>query len=149
MNTNCNCKEYWISIKNGGKNNNGKYQISSKGNLISICRNGKIKLLKKTSLNNNYQKNAFGLIHRTVGKYFINNGKDFKGLDIDHIDTNKTNNCVCNLRICTHKENSNNPLTLNKFKGKNNPMFGKKHTEESKNKMRKKKTRVKTIIEEI
>lgn len=51
-------------------------------------------------------------VHRLVAESFLHkeNGKEY----IDHIDTNKTNNAVSNLRWVTAKENSNNPLTLKK-----------------------------------
>lgn len=53
---------------------------------------------------------------------------------IDHINTIRTDNRVCNLRWCTHKENMNNPLTVEKIRkskvGANNPNFGKVYTEE-------------------
>lgn len=35
---------------------------------------------------------------------------------VDHIDTNKKNNCVENLRWASYKENSNNPLTIEHHK---------------------------------
>ena len=115
----CNCEETWKEFI-GGKNNNRKYKISSKGQVISFNKNGNGKLLKPTLNNSGYQINYLDLIHRLVCKYFINNGKDFKDLEVDHIDTDRLHNCICNLRICTHKENSNNPLTKIKMKGNTN-----------------------------
>lgn len=53
-------------------------------------------------------------IHRLVANAFIPNPENKPC--IDHMDTNIRNNCVKNLRWCTHKENSNNPLTLQKRK---------------------------------
>jgi hypothetical protein len=49
-------------------------------------------------------------IHRLVALAFIPNPNNYD--QIDHIDTNKFNNNVCNLRWCTCKENINNPITL-------------------------------------
>ena len=39
----------------------------------------------------------------------------FEGAEIDHKDTNPMNNNPSNLKWVTHKENINNPLTLNKI----------------------------------
>jgi len=39
-------------------------------------------------------------------------GKLPKGLEVDHINTDGTDNYLLNLRICTHLENMQNPLTV-------------------------------------
>ena len=48
-------------------------------------------------------------IHRMIAEAFIPNPENYPY--IDHIDTNKHNNAIFNLRWCTAKGNSNNPLT--------------------------------------
>lgn len=53
------------------------------------------------------------LVHRLVAKAFI--PKPPGATDVDHIDGDKTNNRIENLRWVSHKENCNNPNT--KWKG--------------------------------
>lgn len=45
-------------------------------------------------------------IHRLIGEYYIDNPNNAPC--IDHIDQNKLNNSIDNLRWVTHKENMNN-----------------------------------------
>ena len=52
--------------------------------------------------------------HRLVAEAFIPNPNNLP--EVDHIDTNKDNNCVDNLRWVTHSENHLNPLTVKKKK---------------------------------
>lgn len=70
-------------------------------------------------------------VHRLVAEAFIPNpeNKQF----IDHIDTNRSNNNVNNLRWCTQSENNHNPLTLKRI-SKNITDYNKseKHTEDMK-----------------
>lgn len=58
--------------------------------------------------------NEFGrkhlLVHRLVAKAFVDNPRELD--EVDHIDTNKDNNCAENLRWCTHSENHLNCLTV-------------------------------------
>ncbi len=106
-------------------------------------------------------------IYITIAKLFPEIcGEWYNGCEVDHIDTDRFNNRADNLRVCTPKENMNNPLTKehcsmamkkrikdgvyksvqNKLKGRTawnkgikgegNPMYGKHHSEESKQKMR-------------
>ena len=51
--------------------------------------------------------------HRVIWYYF--NGEIPTGLQIDHIDCNRKNNRLDNLRLVTPKENINNPLTRKKM----------------------------------
>ena len=58
-------------------------------------------------------------VHRLLMIAFVPNPENKRA--IDHIDTNKLNNNLDNLRWCTDKENSNNPITLekNRINGRN------------------------------
>ena len=56
-------------------------------------------------------------IHRLVAEAFIPNPNNLP--EIDHIDTDKTNNVWTNLRWVDRKENLNNPITIERFKESN------------------------------
>lgn len=53
---------------------------------------------------------------------------------VDHIDTNRSNNCAWNLRWCTAKGNAQNPISRKHWsdskRGPKNPNYGKVYTEE-------------------
>lgn len=103
------------------------YMISSYGRLYSVhrkCASGKGYCIVKGGKIKKPQKNKDGylkvqlvkdyktknhFIHRLVATAFIPNPLNLP--TIDHIDTNKVNNNVSNLKWCTRKDNSNNILT--------------------------------------
>lgn len=100
------------------------YMVSNMGNVKSLNYNGtgKEKILKQcknskgylnvTLVNNDGKKNY--LVHRLVAIAFIPNSKPKLKKQIDHINTDKTDNRVENLRWATALENSNNPITFEK-----------------------------------
>lgn len=106
----------------------GLYMISSLGRIVSIERtilqkNGIQRILKQTILKKGMSKGGYEtallhnthtrkllLIHRLVAIAFIPN-LDNKPC-VDHIDRNRSNNVVSNLRWCTYSENMKNPLSL-------------------------------------
>lgn len=95
----------------------GLYQVSNYGNVKSILYN---KILKscwrnskkeyKTVYLSNCNKRKTFSIHRLVAAAFIPNPNNKPC--VDHIDGNRLNNHVDNLRWATHLENNNNPITL-------------------------------------
>lgn len=102
-----------------GNSNASKEKILKPGangkgySFINLCKDGKAK---------NYH------IHRLVLMAF-NPVENMENLEVDHIDTNPSNNILENLRWTTHKENCNNSLSKIKYikskKGENNPNYGK------------------------
>lgn len=110
-----------------------RYQISNLGNLksndylIHYC-NGKTELRKgtvrKANISNGYR--TFLLVKETgekrinmkasrmVARAFIPNPENKPC--VDHIDTNKLNDSVCNLRWVTHSENNLNPITRERYR---------------------------------
>lgn len=106
----------------------GKYKVSNLGNVISLNYNKtkKAQVLRPrlTAQGRYYRVILSGgkcySIHRLVAMVFL---PDYtEDLEVDHIDTNTFNNRADNLRMCTRKENMNNPLTrakLSKAKKKN------------------------------
>jgi hypothetical protein len=103
----------------------GYYQVSSLGNVRSLdrvilCKNGVAKKRKGQMLvpRKCGDYNAVQIcgdnqyIHLLVARAFPEIcGEWFDGCQVDHLDTNKLNNVASNLRVCTEKENHNNPLT--------------------------------------
>lgn len=61
-------------------------------------------------------------IHTLVAKAFPEIcGEWFDGAEVDHLNTIKTDNRAINLKWVTHKENANNPLTIEHKKKTKSP----------------------------
>ena len=94
------------------------YKIDTEGSVWSMnYRNlGRIEKLKPKRLQTGYlyvdlhkdKKIKRFLVHRLVASHFIG---EIEGKVIDHLNCKPDDNRVENLRICSTKENNNNPLT--------------------------------------
>lgn len=88
---------------------NGLYEANENGEI----RNASTKrILKPTLINSGYQQirlkeQSSTLVHRLIAETFIPNPENKP--EIDHIDGNRTNNAVSNLRWVTKSENLKNP----------------------------------------
>lgn len=137
-----------------------RYSISTKGNIISNVYGTPRRLHPVIDSRGYYyvriRSKAYS-VHRLVALTFI--PTDNTSLHIDHIDGNRLNNDVSNLRWCTQKENNNNPITRARISASNigskrtleqrkrmseaqqkaKPMLGKKHSKETLEKFEKRK----------
>lgn len=127
----------------------GLYEVSNLGNIYSIKLKRNVGYGNKegyitVSLTKNNERREY-LAHRIVAEAFIPNPENKPC--VDHVDTNRKNNRVDNLRWCTYAENNANPITRLKslseenrkktserFKG-NQYAKGTKHTDEWKKRM--------------
>lgn len=120
---NINMSEIWKVYK---KTQRTAWEVSNYGN---VKKNGE---LHECSINcSGYKMIAHICLHKAVAELFIPNPENKP--EIDHIDTDKLNNHIDNLRWCTRKENNNNPLTKQKM---SEAKKGKPRSEETKKNMK-------------
>ena len=121
-----------------------RYSISSRGEIKSFI-NGRERLLKPVLDNRGYYmvriKSKAYNIHRLVALTFI--PTDDTTLHIDHIDGNKLNNHIANLRWCTQRENNNNPITRARISQR---LTGSKRTPEQRERMKAAQQKAKPML---
>lgn len=99
----------------------GSYQVSNYGRIRNAKRNRLIKLCITytgyyVAYIRGYNSTNVALsVHRAVAKAFLPPPEREDQTCIDHIDCNRLNNRIENLRWVSYKENSRNPSTLNKI----------------------------------
>jgi hypothetical protein len=93
------------------KDYEGLYKINREGDIFSVRKN---KILKQRVGNRGYKmvglyknkQEKLYLIHRLLCIQFLENTENKSC--VDHIDRNRQNNCLDNLRWATHSENMRN-----------------------------------------
>ena len=99
-----------------------QYEVSNLGNVRN--KNTKV-VLSQEDTGNGYlcvglqiDKGVYKKtrVHRMVAMAFLEFQRTEERNEVDHINGNKSDNSVDNLRWCTHKENMNNPVTVRKIR---------------------------------
>ena len=99
-----------------------QYEVSNLGNVRN--KNTKV-VLSQEDTGNGYlcvglqiDKGVYKKtrVHRMVAMTFLEFQRTEERNEVDHINGNKSDNSVDNLRWCTHKENMNNPITRRKIR---------------------------------
>lgn len=109
--------EIWEEIEG----TDGNYYVSNYGRVWSRVR-GIIGHKNGMGYYEAFINGKHYLVHRLVAKAFIPNPHNYP--EIDHIDTDITNNVWTNLRWTDRKGNQNNPITIEKFKALGRSNFG-------------------------
>ena len=113
------------------------YEIYEDGTIISVERKSKNgKTLVRKKLYPAKAKNGYSTVrlyakdghykkfylHRLVYMAFYG---DITGMEVEHIDCDRSNSALSNLRLCNHTTNCRNPRTLERYKKANALSAGK------------------------
>lgn len=124
------------TITKGPKRTQGTYEVSNYGNVTLNNQPYKCRIGTDGYYYLGRSGSQCSLLHRIIAEKFL---PDYDpNLVVDHIDGNKLNNRVDNLRMCTQKENMNNPVWLKRNSETHKGLQtwkGKHHTEETKKKI--------------
>jgi hypothetical protein len=113
------------------------YEIYEDGTIISIerkCKDGKN--MKRKRLCPCRQKSGYStvkLLHKDgyFKKFYLHRlvymafRGDITGQEVDHIDGNRSNSVLSNLKLCDHTTNCRNPRSLERYKKANTLSAGK------------------------
>lgn len=107
-----------------GEHELAKYEVGDK--FIYCTKSGRFFSEYGTELYGHFHPNGYVelsfcgknmMAHRVLWEAF--NGKIPKGMEIDHINNIRSENQLSNLRLCSHKENCNNPRSIENYKKHN------------------------------
>lgn len=125
-------------------NIDNRYSVSNYGNIVSRTYNKEHYLHPVVDSRGYYYVRIKGkayYVHRLVALMFIPTNDT--SLHIDHVDGNKLNNNVENLKWCTQRENNNNPITKTRI---SQSLIGGKRTEEQRKHMSEAQQKAKTRL---
>lgn len=110
----------------------GKYEVSNLGTVKRVCKGKGSKLgrvVRQNNHNSGYKtvslwrdnRGKSYLVHRVIASAFL--GEIANGLEVNHIDGDKTNNRADNLEIVTRNENIRHAMNIGLIdnRGANNP----------------------------
>lgn len=83
------------------------YRYDSKQDKLVLCKQNKLRKYLRVKVSKPERRDL--LVHILVWETFV--GNKLTGYEIDHINTNKYDNKLINLRCVTHSENMLNPIT--------------------------------------
>lgn len=107
--------EYWRTIPSFpvySASNYGRIRNDSTGRIMHVYVDTRGYLVLTLRRDN---KQILQRVHRLVAEAFL--GGPHPGLDVNHIDGDKTNNCIDNLEWCTRGENARHAFRTGLRKG--------------------------------
>lgn len=128
--------EEWILFREFKKSN----RYYKKGDILTVSNYGNVLLNgqpHECSICRGYYYLCYSPLHRIIAEKFLLDWDPNK--EVDHKDRNRLNNMVTNLLLCDHKQNMNNPLSIQHMREcqretQNNPLTIQNHIEGSRKK---------------